>query len=36
MDAAMEEDLRLVKLGLSQGPRFSTPEEEIHQDCSEE
>jgi hypothetical protein len=32
----MEEDLKLVKLRLSQGPRFSTPEEEIHRDCLEE
>jgi hypothetical protein len=36
MDAAMKEDLELVKLGLSQGPQFSTPEEEIHRDCWEE
>jgi hypothetical protein len=36
MDAVMEEGLELVELGLSQGPHFSTPEEEIHQDCLEE
>ncbi len=36
MDAAIEEDPKLVELEISQGPRFSTPEEEIHWDCLEE
>jgi hypothetical protein len=36
MDAAMKEDLELIKLRLTKGPSFCSPEEQVHLNGSEE